>query len=363
VPHSAVVELSVEVQPSAAFPVDFTVACVGRDLTGLNERLGNPAEGERRFLLDPAGHLDDLTAGTGGWPSVYAALSALLAQPIPPEDRVGHVLVFVTTLAEEQAEPLLEVASRLAEIGWGVDLIALHPAAELGLLSQVATVARGELLVADRGFSEVLRTRMVALRAQPLAAPLLDIEISRGIRSGRFYRLEPVPVLLGIPQLTETDRRVVIDVGPLGAGARISWLFDLEVPARTAGSYLLAEATLSYRQLDGRRQRHAQAIQHVMVGENAGLVIDVARIVNRDRAEAVAELESIGVAFHRGDGRRVAVGLSSLVRRLLAMGDEETVERAFGLRLSFLRSGSIDRLEFNRLRMALRQSPGVRPTA
>ena len=77
----------------------------------------------------------------------------------------------------------------------------------------------------------------------------------------------------------------------------------------------------------------------------------------------MAELESIGVAFHRGDGRRVAVGLSSLVRRLLAMGDEETVERAFGLRLSFLRSGSIDRLEFNRLRMALRQSPGVGPTA
>ncbi|MCA9543928.1 MAG: hypothetical protein KC613_06040, partial [Myxococcales bacterium] len=166
---------------------------------------------------------------------------------------------------------------------------------------------------------------------------------------------EPSPVLLGVPRLTASDRRIILDAGPLGRGRSASWVFDLQVPPRPAGSYRLMDVSLRYRDADGAGICRTELILDCVDAPWAGRVAHAPTMHLRDRVDLVGECENIAGAYHRGDGRRVAVGLSTLVRRLLAQGEDGLVERTFAMRLAFLRSGTLDRVEFNRLRRALEQ--------
>ena len=120
----------------------------------------------------------------------------------------------------------------------------------------------------------------------------------------------------------------------------LAWVPDCVAQVRVEG----AEGVLLPWQL---------AVLGVHADAGGAWVIDAGVARARERAEVAVEFEHIATAFARGDGRRVAQGISSLVRFALSLGDEPTAERAHALRLGFLRTGTVDRGELNRLRVAL----------
>ncbi len=344
--------VAVDAPDGPPLPIDLYIAHVEPHTSAVCAALEASVQGLSVTTLTPDGPRAGARLSGRGFGSLNAALRAFLNRPAedaPP----AHLLLVVGGAGLEAPEPLLDAAGAIAERAWGVDVIASHPAVELSLLGQVAAVGRGELMMQERPSEPAFAARLVELSTQAVSGPLLDVTVAPGIEAGRIFRAEPVPVLLGVPRLTDADRRIILDVGPLGRGTRLSWLFDLQVTPRPAGHYRLLDVSLRFRrgQRVGLERLELSLVMADTPWQHREVHAPTADL--RDRAELVGECENISGAFHRGDGRRVAVGLSGLIRRLGALGQDTLVERAFALRLAFLRSGSLDRAGFNRLRRAV----------
>lgn len=327
--------------------------------------------------LTPLGLVAGLTVGAPLFENLGALLRAAVAAGPPAPDTAGHLVVACDAMVVRELPTQIEALMTLAALGWSVDLWATHPAADLGALAQLALVGRGELVFGPpSGARHGHRLRALA---GPAASPVrLEVMPAPGVRVEAIFRAAPTVLYYGQPADAGPGGPVAVHTGTAVLGAEQHWLFDLALSPGWPELYL-TDATGAPVRLppgvpppDGHWLARARAVTVPVDGAPPELLGDwhtfrmnrhpdphgrwvveatVARA--RERAEISLEFEHIAAAFARGDGRRVAQGISSLVRLALSLGDDTTAERAYALRLGFLRTGTVDRGELNRLRVAL----------
>lgn len=369
---TALIRLRLEVPPEAApAPLHVTFAPTGpgannaapvlRALSVLRpgDRVSFP--GGRTHLLAEgelaAEVLRPLVEEAFARPEDTAAAALAAAKDLLVAERkldAAHRLVFVPhSPVVEPMEPLLGVATALTERQIGLDAIATSPGVDLGLMVRLANLSGGDVSAADgpAALEACLRQRLTRWTQQYLLDARLELEFAATVVPARMYRVHPTPTFLGNVRLTPTDRRLVLDPGPVAPGHEPAFVLTMTMPRRRAGRYRLLEIASRHRGGHRLVTGHQVNVVHTVTDEPALLGdVEAAVIAARDRAEPAGWVEEAGRAFLEGDHRRVATTLERFARRLLELGRATDAQAAIESRSRYLRSGHLDRTELNRLR-------------
>lgn len=284
------------------------------------------------------------------WPDLAAALHGLRSIIVGmDEGRLVWTLVIVEAPIVEATPATIQALQGLIDVSAGVDLLCTHPAADLGLLGRLAQRTGGELLhsrAAD--LPARLTERVDVLRDQRVRNVRLSLATPPGIELKRIFRVAPTPAFVGIP--TATDGLIDLPTGPVGGNNNPAWLISAATPTRRAGTYRLFDVGLDYEADGAPTQAKAEVLQQVVPAPPRRLKVQAAVTAAQARAETAAWVEEIARAFRAGEARRVAGLLERLVRHTVSLEERALVERAFELRMGFLRGGVLDTAELNRLR-------------
>lgn len=284
------------------------------------------------------------------WPDLAAALNGLRSIIVGmDEGRLVWTLVIVEAPILEATPATIQALQGLIDVSAGVDLVCTHPAADLGLLGRLAQRTGGELLHAR---SADLPARMVErvdiLRDQRVRNVRLSLANPPGVEIKRIFRVAPSPAFVGIP--AESDGLIELPTGPVGGRNNPAWLISAATPTRRAGTYRLFDIGLDYEAGGAPTQVRSEILQKVVPAPPRRLQVNAAVTAAQARAETAAWVEEIARSFRAGEARRVAGLLERLVRHTVTLEDRALVERAFELRMGFLRGGLLDIAELNRLR-------------
>ena len=284
-----------------------------------------------------------------------AALNAAseLLQADRRHDTHHRVLLVPHSPVVEAMESLLAAATALTERQLGIDVVTTSPATDLGLMIRLANLGGGEVTFADTpdALEAAVRHRLIRLAQATMIEPRLELDFVPGIVPGRMYRVSPAPIFLGNVRLTPTDRRLVLDPGPVAVWHEPVFLLTLTVPKRRVGRYRLMEVAVRHR-AGSRVVTSAQtSVVHTTTDDpNEAGFVEAAVVAARDRVEPVGWVEEAGRAFLEGDHRRVATTLERMARRMLELGRGPDAQAVVEARGRYLRSGHLDRSELNRLR-------------
>lgn len=345
-----------------AAPLDLALTMVGRAPEATCGALREAAE-VLRGGLRPGDTLAWAGDGDGAHPdALFARPPSTLAEAFTAglrrlggderaDGRAARLLVMVNAPVMEPVDPLLRAASALTDRGAGLDLVCVHPLADLGLLTRLANLGGGEVLVPDGGgeLRRLLVARVACLQDQRVLDARLELRFAPGAQPHRLFRVDPEPLFLGMVRVVDDDRRLVLDPGPVTTGtAPPAYLLTMSVPRRRVGRYLLLRGRLHDRA--GGDGPWEEVAQRCSIDPAEVSLVEAGVNAARDRVEPTAWVEETAQAFNEGDGRRVSVTLERLVRHFLTLGRTPAVEEAFAMRLRFLRTGALDRAELNRLR-------------
>jgi hypothetical protein len=270
-----------------------------------------------------------------------------------------RLLLVAQSPVVEAMEPLLGVASALTDRHLGLDVVTTSPAMDLGLMIRLANLGGGEVHFVEgaAALETAVRHRVERLTQQYMVDVRLALEFVPGITPGRMFRVSPTPIFLGNVRLTPTDRRLVLDPGPIAPGHEPAFLLTLTAPRRRLGVYRLVDVVARHRAVH-RSVTVAQAsVLHRVTDDplEAGWV-EAGVVAARDRAEPAGWVEEAARAFLEGDHRRVANTLERLARRMLEMGRQADAHVAGDCRTRYLRTGHLDRNDLNRLRRLVGQA-------
>lgn len=269
-----------------------------------------------------------------------------------PADAAVRLLVAVHGPLAESYEDILAAAAELDERNVGIDVLCAHPTADLGLLTRLANLDGGEVLRADatEGAACVggLTDRLATLRDQRLLDVRLDLQLTSLFQAQRLFRVAPQPVFLRTLRLGPDERSVRIEVGPLARGDAPAFLLTGALPRRRIGRYRLFELRAGHRN-DAAAVR-TDGLHGCTLDPAEAATVEAAVRAAQERVEGVAWVEDVARAYAEGDARRVAATLDRLVRHFAVVDRLRAVREAAALRMRFLRSGTLGRLELNRLR-------------
>ncbi len=281
----------------------------------------------------------------------------------------GHakrLLVALHSALNEPYEDILAAAAALHEHSIGVDVLCTHPSADLGLLTRLANMDGGEVLLPDPGragaLGEMLAARIDLLRAQRVLDVRLTLHPSPLLQPLRLFRVAPSALFLRAVRPEPDHREVVIDVGPMAPGARHAFLLTAQLPRRRIGRYRILEIIASHA-TDEAAARVDVLHQCTLDPAEAAIVEAEVRSA-QERVEGAAWVEEVAKAYADGDARRVSVTLDRLVRYFAVLTQHTAMEQTAALRIGFLRTGTLSRTDLNRLRRlaAHAASPDARRT-
>ena len=369
---AVLLRLRQEVPPDApALPLHLVIAPLGpgainappvlRGLDGLRpgDRVSLP--GGRTHLLSagesPEAALDALVKDAFMRPEDTAAAALTQAREILSQERrqdvVHRLLMVAHSPVSEPMEPLLAAATALTEKQPGLDVVTTSPSMDLGMMVRLANLGGGEVNSVDSAaaLETAIRQRVFRLTRQHVIDARLELDFVPGVSPGRMYRVTPMPVFLGNVRLTPTDRRLVLDPGPLAPGHEPSFLMTLTVPRRRLGHYRLVEIISRHRVGHRHISSHQLSVVHHVTDDPTELGYVEANVVAaRDRVEPAGWVEEAARAFLEGDHRRVATTLERIARRFLEMGRPQDAQATVDVRSRYLRAGHLDRTELNKLR-------------
>lgn len=269
-----------------------------------------------------------------------------------PADAAARLLLAVHGPLAESYEDILAAAAELDERNVGIDVLCAHPTADLGLLTRLANLDGGEVVLTDiaedAACADALVGRLGTLRAQRLLDVQLDLQLTSLFQPQRLFRVAPNPVFLRTLRLGTDDRAVRIEVGPLARGDAPAFLLTGTLPRRRIGRYRLFELTAGHRN-DAAALR-MDGLHGCTLDPAEAATVEAAVRAAQERVEGVAWVEDVARAYAEGDARRVAATLDRLVRHFAVVDRVRAVREAAALRMRFLRSGTLGRMELNRLR-------------
>ncbi len=314
-----------------------------------------PGERARFVGGGPPRTLEDALAGEP-LPHARSLAEALLegarALAARPADAAARLLVAVHGPLSESYEDILAAAAELDERGVGVDVLCAHPTADLGLLTRLANLDGGEVMLADvtedAACAEALGRRLATLRAQRLLDVRLELRLTSLFQPQRLFRVAPHPVFLRTLRLGPDERTVRLEVGPLARGDAPAFLLTGSLPRRRIGRYRLFELTAGHRN-DAAAAR-VDGLHGCTLDPAEAATVEAAVRAAQERVEGVAWVEDVARAYAEGDARRVAATIDRLVRHFAVIDRRRAVREAAALRMRFLRSGTLGRMELNRLR-------------
>lgn len=284
------------------------------------------------------------------WPDLASALHGLRSIIVGMDEGcLVWALVIVESQVVEAGVETIQALQGLIDVSAGVDLVCTHPGADLGLLGRLAQRTGGELLhtrPADLGSR--LLTRVDTLRDQRVRHVRLSLANPPGVEIKRIFRVAPTPAFVGIPAVT--DGLIELPTGPVGGDANPAWLISATTPTRRAGTYRLFDVGLEYEADGAPATARAEILQQVVPSPPRRLEVQAAVTAAQAKVETAAWIEEIARAFRAGEARRVAGLLERLVHHAVTLEERGLVERAFELRMGFLRGGLLDTAELNRLR-------------
>lgn len=339
-------------------PGALNARAVGRALDVLRpgDRL---SAGGRTVVVGPQGAAGLEALLDEAWQRPFDTAAAALAhgRDALMEDRRPEFATRLFLLAHspivEPMEPLLAAATSLTERHLGIDVFATSPQVDLGLSIRLANLGGGEAVSTDAqpALEEAVRSRVSRLVHQHVLDARLELEFVTGVTPGRMFRVSPSPIFLGNVRLTPTDRRLVLDPGPLTTGAEPVFLLTMTAPKRRLGRYRLVEISARHRGATKLLAPwHGGAIHTVTDDPQEIAWVDAQVVAARDRVEPTGWVEEAARAFMEGDHRRVATTLERLARRFLELGRTNDAQAAIDSRTRYLRTGHLDRNELNKLR-------------
>ncbi|MCA9542095.1 MAG: hypothetical protein KC620_24530, partial [Myxococcales bacterium] len=225
--------------------------------------------------------------------------------------------------------------------------------ADLGLLTRLANLGGGEVCLAEpqRTLGEALVDRVNVLRDQRLLDAQLELTFSPIIQPGQLFRVDPTPVFLRNVRLNDGNRQLTVEIGPVtGSGRDPCFLLTAVLPKRRIGRYRLFDARLYAREAGDRPLWSGGVVQRCGADPLEASEVEAEVITARERVEGTAWAEEVARAYAEGDARRVSSLLDRLTRHFVTLGRERAVEQIAAMRVRFLRSGSLSRVDVNRLR-------------
>ncbi len=268
-------------------------------------------------------------------------------------DAAHRLIIVAHSPIVEATEPLLNAASALTEKHFGLDVVTTTPSMDLGMMIRLANLGGGDVAFVEgvAALETNMRDRIGRLTQQHLIDPRLELEFVPGVVPGRMFRAAPGAVFLGNVRLTPTDRRLVLDPGPVVAGHEPQFLVTLTLPRRRVGRYRLLEVSARHRAGHRFVTCHQASVVHQVTDDPTLLgYVEAGVVAARDRVEPAGWVEEAARAFLEGDHRRVATTLERMARRLSELGRSADAQATIDARGRYLRSGHLDRNELNRLR-------------
>ncbi|MCB9538653.1 MAG: hypothetical protein H6704_20625 [Myxococcales bacterium] len=269
-----------------------------------------------------------------------------------PADAAARLLVAVHGPLSESYEDILAAAAELDERSVGIDVLCAHPTADLGLLTRLANLDGGEVMLTDVAepvaCAEALERRLATLRAQRLLDVRLELKLTSLFQPQRLFRVAPRPLFLRTLRLGPDERTVRLEVGPLARDDAPTFLLTGTLPRRRIGRYRLFELTAGHR--TDAASAKVDGLHGCTLDPAEAATVEAAVRAAQERVEGVAWVEDVARAYAEGDARRVAATLDRLVRHFAVMDRSRAVREAAALRMRFLRSGTLGRMELNRLR-------------
>lgn len=266
-----------------------------------------------------------------------------------PDGPVAVWLVLAGPTGEtgnEWGEPIEALRGR----GVVIDALALHPTVDLGPLLRMAAMSGGVAAPLEDGAAgdAVLRDRLTHVMPGRRVDARVGFDFFTGLDAGHVFRLDPRPIYLGHLALTETERTLRLDPGPLLESRPASFLFTLRVPRRRVGRYRLAACSMV--QDDGQARLLGYAEHEWTEDLAAAYRVDAAVAAALQRAEPTAWIEEAAEAYAAAEHREVATTLERLLRRFAELGTDGGVDLTSTLRARFLRTGTLLRSDVNQLR-------------
>ncbi|MFN3198811.1 MAG: hypothetical protein ACE366_10430 [Bradymonadia bacterium] len=350
--------LVLAVIPVCAHPDGPLKAHLGQAIAGLITHLGDEdvilGEGGRSLTVDadPEGMAwsSPQPTITKGLEAGYEALKSFAGVPV-----ARRVTLVVSGMTHEGGEALTRAATQLSQANIGIDVLVVSMSSDLGLLNRLANLGGGALMVATElnELSAPLARRLPALQGQRVLNPKLELSFPHGVQPGDMFRLAPTRAFLGAVRVSHTERRLMLDPGPMGDQSTPRFLMTMVIPRRVAGMYRVCTAKLSWSD-----QGRASEVEHEIVvsvdqpGQQR-LMAQSPLVIARDRVELLSWVEDMGRAQADGEHRRVSNLLERLTRRLNELSEIMLAEQVGGIRRAYLRSGSLNMVELNQMRHAM----------
>jgi hypothetical protein len=305
--------------------------------------------------LGEAGALgtDDAAALSHPMTSLAKALRAGVLSLGDASGGCRRLLLVINSPLSEPANELMDAAAALDAAGIGVDVIANHPGADLGLLSRLSALRGGVVLLPDaageRSVGGLLGRRVRELGGPTAEDVFVRFDFSPIFQAHRIYRVAPYPLLLRGLRGGEEDRSVRIELGHVALDQPPPQLLLVGLmPPRRLGRYRVARVVLGER---GQMETATTDVMHACTADphEASRVNAQVRVA-RERADLAGWAEEVARAYTEGDARRVAAILDRMVRQLITLERGSAVEQTAAMRVRFLRTGALGRVDLNRLR-------------
>ena len=268
-----------------------------------------------------------------------------------------RIILAVFATGPEQVDGLLAAATAVNECQLGADVFCRSSQTDAGLLIRLANLGGGEIAMCSDSAAvcAAMATRFAALGQQHLLDVRMELDVSPGLVPGRLYRVAPTPVYLGTVRVTGTDRKLLIDPGPVALGLEPSFLLTLNLGRRRVGRYRLLDARIRHRSTGARAFSTQTTVVFPCTDSPLDLqVCEAAVVAARDRVEPAGWIEDATRFFGQGDHRGVATTLERISRRFLELGRPADAAFSLEARTRYLRTAHLDRSDVNRLRrMAL----------
>lgn len=285
---------------------------------------------------------------TEGLEAAEAMLRSFAGVPV-----ARRVLLVVNGLTHESGEALTRIANVFSQDHIGVDVLITALTGDLGLLSRLANLGGGAMMIATEPEQIAARIsdRLPVLQSQWALNSQLEIVFPQAVKPVEMFRLAPTRSYLGAIRVGHTERRLMLDPGPLGAEGAPRFLLTLMAPRRAVGQIRLCTARLEWT--------HMGLAEHVISDvilrcqPIADPQVRVELIAIRDQMSLLSWAEEMGRAQGDGEHRRVSNLLERTARRLNELGFISGAEHLGDLRRGYLRTGSLSMIELNQIRHLL----------
>ncbi|MCR5661365.1 MAG: VWA domain-containing protein [bacterium] len=246
-------------------------------------------------------------------------------------DRMNHIIILTDGLTLNEAK-CREKSTMAAENGISVSTIGVGDDFNEKFLLSIANSCRGNSYYIDRphDIPEIFTSELRGVQSVVVRNPQMVLKLSKDVHVRKVYKVKPLINDLGTPPVI--DRECKVNLSDLQKEEVQSLLYELVLPSRQAGTYRIAQATLTYEKPGESAPSEVSSsdITITYTNDPARASIVEPRVMQVIDAVSIFRQQTRALQMaEAGDKTKATQLLRSAATQLLQQGQRELADQAF----------------------------------